>query len=57
MNSLLLVAEALTMMDGDKPFVIDYDDPEFPQSGPMIGDIEYETFIASGDRKLRVEDA
>jgi len=44
-----LVAEALTMMDGDKPFVIDYDDPEFAQSGPMIGDIEYEAFIASGD--------
>ncbi len=29
-----LIAEALAMMDADRPFVIDYDDPEFAQSGP-----------------------
>jgi len=32
-----------------KPLVIDYDDPEFPQSGEMIGEAEYEDFIAAGD--------
>ncbi|HTQ12257.1 MAG TPA: acyl-CoA synthetase [Rhizomicrobium sp.] len=32
-----------------KPFVIDYDDPEFPQTGEMLGEIEYEEFIAAGD--------
>jgi fatty-acyl-CoA synthase len=32
-----------------KPFVIDYDDPEFPQTGEKLGTIEYEDFIAAGD--------
>jgi len=32
-----------------KPFVIDYDDPEFPQSGEKLGSIDYEAFIAAGD--------
>jgi fatty-acyl-CoA synthase len=32
-----------------KPFVIDYDDREFPQTGEMLGTVEYETFIADGD--------
>ena len=31
------------------PFVIDYDDPEFPQDGPLLGSVEYEAFIADGD--------
>jgi fatty-acyl-CoA synthase len=32
-----------------KPLVIDYDDLEFPQSGELLGSIEYEDFIATGD--------
>ncbi|MEM6615555.1 MAG: acyl-CoA synthetase [Pseudomonadota bacterium] len=32
-----------------KPLVIDYDDPEFPQTGEMLGEMEYEAFIADGD--------
>jgi fatty-acyl-CoA synthase len=32
-----------------KPIVIDYDDPEFPQTGEHLGKIEYEAFIAGGD--------
>jgi fatty-acyl-CoA synthase len=32
-----------------KPLVIDYDDPEFPQTGEKLGSIEYEAFIAGGD--------
>ncbi|HUO88387.1 MAG TPA: acyl-CoA synthetase [Rhizomicrobium sp.] len=32
-----------------KPIVIDYDDPEFPQGGERLGNIDYEAFLASGD--------
>jgi fatty-acyl-CoA synthase len=32
-----------------KPFVIDYDDPQFPQTGEKLGTIAYEDFIANGD--------
>jgi fatty-acyl-CoA synthase len=32
-----------------KPLVIDYDDREFPQSGEMLGSVEYEQFIVDGD--------
>ena len=32
-----------------KPFVIDYDDPEYHGAGERIGAIEYEAFVASGD--------
>ncbi len=32
-----------------KPLVIDYDDPEFPQDGEMLGREEYEAFIRDGD--------
>ena len=44
-----LMREALAMVKGTKPFVIDYDDPEFAQDGPLIGEIEYEAFVAGGD--------
>ncbi|KQT46367.1 acyl-CoA synthetase [Aureimonas sp. Leaf454] len=38
-----------------KPFVVDYDDPDFPadapaQKGPLIGAMEYEALVAEGDR-------
>jgi fatty-acyl-CoA synthase len=32
-----------------KPVVIDYDDPEFPQTGARLGKIDYEKFLKSGD--------
>ncbi len=32
-----------------KPLVIDYDDPEFPQSGERLSHVDYEAFIADGD--------
>jgi fatty-acyl-CoA synthase len=41
------VAAALDQLD-DKPLVIDVDDPAF-KDGELIGDIEYEDFLASGD--------
>lgn len=42
------IQEALAIAKVD-PLVIDYDDPEFPQDGAMLGSIEYEAFIADGD--------
>jgi fatty-acyl-CoA synthase len=41
------VAAALKQLD-DKPFVIDVNDPAV-QDGELIGDIEYEDFLAAGD--------
>ena len=32
-----------------KPVVIDYDDPEFPQTGEFLGEQTYEDFLDSGD--------
>jgi len=42
------VAEALALLK-KKPLVIDYDDPEFPQSGARLGKLDYEKFLKSGD--------
>ena len=43
-----LVAEALTLMQGPKPFVVDVDDAAFAGGG-RIGAIDYEAAVASGD--------
>jgi fatty-acyl-CoA synthase len=32
-----------------KPLVIDFDDREFPQTGDLLGEIEYEKFLTEGD--------
>jgi fatty-acyl-CoA synthase len=32
-----------------QPLVIDYDDPEFPQTGERLGSEDYEAFLQSGD--------
>ena len=42
------VAAALDLLK-KKPLVIDYDDPEFPQHGARLGEIDYEKFLKSGD--------
>ena len=42
------VKEALALCKG-KPLVIDYDDPEYPQDGEMLGEMEYEALLAEGD--------
>ena len=42
------IKQALTLAKA-KPLVIDYDDPQFPQTGEKLGGIEYEDFIAQGD--------
>jgi fatty-acyl-CoA synthase len=32
-----------------KPIVIDYDDPQFTQTGARLGNIDYEAFLSAGD--------
>jgi fatty-acyl-CoA synthase len=51
------IREALTIAKA-KPLVIDYDDPEFPQTGAFLGEIGYEAFLATGsaDHPYRVPD-
>ena len=43
-----VIAEALTLMNGAKPFVIDVDDAAFA-GGKRIGEIEYEDALSQGD--------
>src|SRR6267154_6184812 len=43
-----VISEALTLMTGERPFVIDVDDPAF-SGGKRIGEIEYEDAVANGD--------
>src|SRR6516162_1009354 len=43
-----VIAEALTLMSGPKPFVIDVDDASFAPGKP-IGEIEYEAAVAQGE--------
>ncbi|HTB01443.1 MAG TPA: acyl-CoA synthetase [Bradyrhizobium sp.] len=46
-----VIAEALTLMKGPKPFVIDVDDAAFA-GGKRIGEIEYEDALAQGDENF-----
>src|ERR1700684_2419826 len=46
-----VIAEALTLMKGPKPFVIDVDDAAFA-GGKRIGAIEYEDALARGDENF-----
>ncbi|MBL8894084.1 MAG: acyl-CoA synthetase [Rhizobiales bacterium] len=43
------IKEALTLTKVAKPIVIDYEDPEFEVQGEKLSQIDYESFIASGD--------
>jgi fatty-acyl-CoA synthase len=42
------IRAALAMLK-NPPLVIDYDDPQFPQTGARLGAIDYEDFLAGGD--------
>jgi len=44
-----LAKDALALMTGGHPIVIDYVDPEYPVDGERLGQIDYEQFLASGD--------
>jgi fatty-acyl-CoA synthase len=43
-----VITEALALVKGQKPFVIDVDDPAF-SGGKRIGELEYEAALAQGD--------
>src|ERR1700754_4723594 len=43
-----VIAEAMSLMKGPKPFVVDVDDASFT-GGKRIGEIEYEAALATGD--------
>jgi fatty-acyl-CoA synthase len=43
------IKEALTLTKLSKPIVIDYEDPEFEVAGEKLSQVDYESFIASGD--------
>ena len=46
-----VISEALTLMTGPKPFVIDVDDAAFA-GGNRIGEIEYEDALSQGDESF-----
>jgi fatty-acyl-CoA synthase len=46
-----VISEALTLMTGPKPFVIDVDDAAFA-GGNRIGEIEYEDALSQGDERF-----
>ena len=46
-----VISEALTLMKGPKPFIIDVDDAAFA-GGKRIGGIEYEDALAQGDENF-----
>jgi fatty-acyl-CoA synthase len=41
-------AKALALAK-NKPLIVDYDDPEFPQAGARLGSMDYEALLAEGD--------
>ena len=47
-----LAKNAMQLMKGPKPIVVDYVDPEFPVEGERLSSIEYEQFIAGGDAEF-----
>jgi fatty-acyl-CoA synthase len=47
-----LAKNAIHLMKGHKPIVVDYVDPEFPVEGERLSSIEYEQFIAGGDAEF-----
>src|SRR4030081_1185791 len=46
-----VITEALTLMKGERPFVIDVDDAAFAD-GKRIGEIEYEDALSQGDESF-----
>ena len=44
-----LAKDALPLMRGPHPIVIDYADPEFAVDGERVGALDYERFVMSGD--------
>jgi fatty-acyl-CoA synthase len=47
-----VMKEALALLKGRKPLVVDYDDPEYKTDGARLSHLDYESFIAKGDREF-----
>jgi fatty-acyl-CoA synthase len=47
-----LAKNAIQLMKGPKPIVVDYVDPEFAVDGERLSSIEYEQFISGGDAEF-----
>ena len=47
-----IVKEALAICKV-KPLIIDYNDPEFPQTGAALSTLDYEDFISKGDTNFK----
>ena len=47
-----MAKNAIQLMKGPKPIVIDYVDPEFAVEGERLSSIEYEQFISGGDAEF-----
>ena len=45
------IKQALALCEA-KPLVLDYDDLEFPQNGELLGTLDYEAFLLSGDAEF-----
>ena len=44
-----VLREALGLMKGPRPFIVDYVDPTLETPGEVFGETEYEAFLAGGD--------
>jgi fatty-acyl-CoA synthase len=44
-----LAKNAIQLIKGPKPIIVDYVDPEFPVDGERLSSVEYEQFLAGGD--------
>jgi fatty-acyl-CoA synthase len=44
-----LATESLALLQGKRPIVVDYVDPEFPVDGEPVGSLDYEQFLSGGD--------
>ena len=44
-----ILKDALALMKGPKPIVVDYHDQEFVRDAARLGALDYESFIANGD--------
>ena len=47
-----LAKNAIQLMKGPKPIIIDYVDPEYAVEGERLSSIEYEQFISTGDENF-----
>ena len=48
----VLAKNAIQLMKGPKPIVVDYVDPEYQVEGARLSSIEYEQFISTGDENF-----